>query len=220
MNILILHADLSQPSDEYRKYLKMLTQERQERIARQHGNAARLSLILKGLLMLHGLSQHTTDIRISRTQHGKPYLSDRDDIHFSLSHSDGAFAFACDTCPVGIDIQRIEGGQKPALRFFTENERQAVLESPDPDRRFFEIWTAKEAYVKLLGTGLRTALRSFDVLDGSLSCSFYTEIRDGCAITACSENSAATQPVISTLTTEQLMESISARYKETNGGQL
>ena len=46
-----------------------------------------------------------------------------------------------------------------------ENELQYVYEVPkDTQKRFFEIWTSKEAYVKCIGTGMKD-LKNVDVLN-------------------------------------------------------
>ena len=81
--------------------------------------------------------------------------------------------------PVGIDIERIRPVKEGLCRRVCTPEELAYLQaapeelSSDPAslRRFFEIWTGKEAYFKKCGTGI-TNLRSVNVL--SLSRQVHT----------------------------------------------
>lgn len=92
-------------------------------------------------------------VRILRTPQGKPYLEGGGPF-ISVSHTEDVFALAVDSAPLGLDIQRRRDvkARRIGRRMFTEEE-QAMLDGDDPDA-FFRVWTRKEAYGKLLGTGL------------------------------------------------------------------
>ncbi len=100
---------------------------------------------------------------------GKPAIEDVPDFCFSLSHSgDYVIIAVCDRS-VGIDIQeyRHQKAMKSiADNVFTEKEK-AYLESDTSSdmytKRFFQIWSAKEAYIKMTGEGLLRDFKSFDV---------------------------------------------------------
>ena len=87
--------------------------------------------------------------------HGKPFLEDRPDIHFSLSHCRTAVACLVGDSPCGVDVECIRKA-KPALVEYCMNkeERELVFRSATPDIIFTEMWTRKEAVFKLLGTGI------------------------------------------------------------------
>lgn len=72
---------------------------------------------------------------------------------------------------VGIDIEKIKG-VKPDIvgRFFTIDEIEYIfLANEDVDRRFYEIWTKKEAYIKWSGKGLSMPLVSFSVFNKDIA---------------------------------------------------
>ncbi len=89
-------------------------------------------------------------------------------VWFNISHTPGLAVLAySEQTDVGIDTERIR--KKPAAvakRFFTEPE-QRYLEDGDEDEtvseRFFRIWTAKEACMKLTGEGLRLSPEKIEV---------------------------------------------------------
>ena len=90
---------------------------------------------------------------------GKPFLPDCP-LGFSVSHSGSALliALAWDT-DVGVDIERLRDDFAPeaiAPQVFSFQEQAALKQAPRGERpaAFLAQWTAKEAYVKALGTGL------------------------------------------------------------------
>ena len=102
---------------------------------------------------------------------GRPYVPGSP-YRFSISHSENMVAVAVHTADVGIDVERIrEAPMALARRYFCAEENLylfghepkdadfAAHATPDVLLRFFEIWTAKEAYLKSMGRGL-THLRS------------------------------------------------------------
>ena len=119
-----------------------------------------------------------TDSVLHRDSSGQPYLTGCD-LFVSLSHCDDMVACAVSEEPVGIDIERIRPVKEGLCRRVCTPEELAYLQaapeelSSDPAslRRFFEIWTGKEAYFKKCGTGI-TNLRSVNVL--SLSRQVHT----------------------------------------------
>lgn len=110
----------------------------------------------------------SVDYTLEKNDHGKPRIAGRTDFHYNLSHAGNWVVIAWASGEVGIDIEKISwdaGKARLARRFFTENEQAYVFrDAEDPAERFFRIWTAKESYLKYLGTGLSKALDSFDVL--------------------------------------------------------
>lgn len=92
-------------------------------------------------------------IEIEKGKNGKPYIRGYDNFHFNISHSDSAIAVAVDTDEIGVDIEKLRKADfRICNRFFTEREKEYVGNS---DRRFFQIWTKKEAYIKKHGLALK-----------------------------------------------------------------
>ncbi len=90
---------------------------------------------------------------------GKPFLL-HCRLRFNASHSGPVLllAFAWDQ-EVGIDAERLRDDFVPeelAVQVFSPREQEALCAVPPGERRaaFLSLWTAKEAYVKALGTGL------------------------------------------------------------------
>jgi len=74
-------------------------------------------------------------------------------LHFNLSHSGDLALIALATVPVGVDLERDAPADAQALAqiWFTPAE-QARLARGDDD--FLSLWTAREAVLKAMGTGL------------------------------------------------------------------
>lgn len=90
---------------------------------------------------------------------GKPSLNNSR-LRFNASHSGAVLllAFGWDQ-EVGVDVERLRDDFVPeelAVQVFSPREQAALREVPAESRHaaFLSLWTAKEAYVKALGTGL------------------------------------------------------------------
>jgi 4'-phosphopantetheinyl transferase len=87
-------------------------------------------------------------------------------IDFNISHSGDLVAVALAGDRVGIDVEDFlarEADVASLHRYFAPCERASLLELPPQARRrrFFELWTLKEAYLKARGAGLGLSLGSF-----------------------------------------------------------
>lgn len=100
-------------------------------------------------------------IQFEYSAKGKPFLKKNLelDLFFNLSHA-GVWAALALTkgSEIGIDIECIDPQldyEKLATQFFSHYERDKLMQfSPERRRRgFYRIWTAKEAWLKCLGTG-------------------------------------------------------------------
>ncbi len=118
---------------------------------------------LKSYLMLAELLKENFNLEefsISVGEHGKPYLAEHPDIHFSISHCRNGIAVAVSDHPVGIDIESFRK-VSPALidRCMNSQEKAAIQASDNMEREFSRFWTRKEAVFKLLGTGITDNIR-------------------------------------------------------------
>jgi 4'-phosphopantetheinyl transferase len=150
-------------------YLALLSaEERQRHMELRRAEARRQFLIGRALLRLtlaRQLHCEPAALAFGRSAQGKPVL--REPVagwHFNLSHSRGWAALALsDAGEVGVDVE-FRGRRNDlagiAQRFYQPAEAQALAALPEGlrRRRFFELWTVKEAAVKALGRGIAIAL--------------------------------------------------------------
>ena len=183
-------------------YTQFVSKDRQDKIDRlQHENDKILSLTA-GLLAKYGLPENA---EIDYNNHGKPLVKNIPDLYFSLSHSKNLVAFVKSTQPVGIDTELISQRRiHVQKRFFTENENHFIEQSNNPDTAFFRIWTAKEAYVKMIGTGLSKPLSSFDVTGGDTNAHFYHFFYKKFIITVCTKQKIPVKPTVKILSGEDI----------------
>lgn len=86
-------------------------------------------------------------------EHGAPYLEHGP--YFSISHSRQGIAVAVSDKPIGIDIEGLRHVDDGLVRkAMSEKEQEQINSSTVPEREFIRLWTRKEAYVKMLGTGI------------------------------------------------------------------
>lgn len=107
---------------------------------------------LAGELLLRSLlAQLGIDAVPERLPSGQPVLSGSD-AFVSIAHCDDYIVCAVSDRPVGIDIEKRRPLKPGMIRRVCTPEELAYVQ--DDETRFFEIWTAKEAWFKLQGTGI------------------------------------------------------------------
>ncbi|URA09257.1 4'-phosphopantetheinyl transferase family protein [Thermospira aquatica] len=97
--------------------------------------------------------------------YGKPFLASHPHIHFNLAHSGRIVLFGIAEEDIGVDVEFCRPREYSALakRYFHPIEQ--AWASINWAERFYEIWTAKESYLKAIGIGIRKKLSSFSVID-------------------------------------------------------
>lgn len=116
-------------------------------------------------------------VSIDRSGNGRPVVAGGP--HVSVSHSHDVVAVACtDAAPVGLDVEMIQG--EPELLEIAVSPLD-VLEATA--HRVLVTWTMKEAYLKAVGTGLRTSPAAV-ALSGNGTRAQVTDAPDGLPLPA------------------------------------
>lgn len=94
-------------------------------------------------------------VTIGRSASGAPVLLAPDArLHLALSGRDDLVAVALAEAPVGVDIEPVGAPFEAPLNVLHPDERAALAAmGADAHDHFMRLWTAKEAYLKALGTG-------------------------------------------------------------------
>ncbi|WP_221568722.1 4'-phosphopantetheinyl transferase superfamily protein [Alkalihalobacillus sp. TS-13] len=104
-------------------------------------------------------------LSIKRTVNGKPYTTNAD-CYFNISHSGEWIVCGVYDKPLGIDVEQIRTiDVNIAKRYFSPTEAESLFKRAQQERLqyFFELWTLKESYIKMLGTGFNMPFNSFSV---------------------------------------------------------
>lgn len=110
---------------------------------------------------------------IIRGEHGKPCFSDGDGF-LSITHTAAGdlkiWIAVFSESEVGIDAEslgrRVDKAVAIAGRYFTEAETKYLAGLPEADRAraFIRLWTMKEAFLKMKGTGIAGGLDSVELV--------------------------------------------------------
>ena len=122
-------------------------------LSRKNPDSIKQSLCaLNGLVwLLRKAGVRESGLILERSANNKPYFANSG-VRFSLSHSEDCFACVISSTEVGIDIETKKITQDKieliSTRFFNSGERAFVSENIQ--KNFLKVWTAKEAYTKML----------------------------------------------------------------------
>lgn len=122
-----------------------------------------MKMLKQGFAELFSLEFDET--KIKRTSFGKPYYEGEADIYFNISHCPSAVAVAVSRNPVGIDVEGVRKIKYGTVKkCCSAEEMEYVLGEKDKNlsdeatKRFLQVWTLKESYVKMTGEGLRMSV--------------------------------------------------------------
>lgn len=145
-----------------------LSESRREKISSMKYLEGKRQSLGAGLLLAYGLRRLGLEEKSARIIYGgnkKPYLADREDLFFNLSHSGTLVMAAFAGSEVGCDVEQVKQANFRVARRFFAPEEQAYLEScateAEKNETFFRLWTLKEAFLKVTGEGSRLPLSDF-----------------------------------------------------------
>ena len=165
------YYDINKMSDDlYNKGLDSIPLIRKKEILKKaNTNDRKLSLagdILtrKYLSRLYNIPEEKLEIK--KGEKGKPYVLNIP-AHFNVSHSGDYTVLAISDRPIGIDLEIIRDFSAIlAKKYFNEDELKYISGNSSSRKKslmqkcFYEIWTAKEAYLKFTGKGIAGGINS------------------------------------------------------------
>lgn len=150
----------------YNELYRRASADRRLRADRYRRQEDKLRCVTADALLRRALG--TDCYQIQKGKNGKPYVEDRPDFHYNLSHSGRYVVIAWGNTEVGIDVQQHDATadlEGIGACFFTSDEIIYIREDANKrTERFYEIWTKKESCLKYTGEGLRRNMRSFSTL--------------------------------------------------------
>lgn len=147
--------------------LSMLQPQRKKQLASLRFEEDKKRCAAAGLLLWkHLYHEHPENYSVSYNACGKPSVLNAP--FFNLSHSNELVMLAICDLPVGCDLEHV---RKAVLSHHVFHpEELSFLSSITPgnkrDFEFLRLWTAKEAFLKAIGTGISAKASSFDLSKG------------------------------------------------------
>lgn len=169
--------------DQIEKYYSLMAPEKRARVDRFRFDEDKKRTVCGEMLARQMIAKacgvREEALRFSVGEHGKPYTPSAV-VQFNISHSGHYVLCAVSEYPVGADIEMIRPMDDRMIHYVcTDDELAYVTDGAVTEeeqlRRFFRVWTVKEAYFKCCGTGI-TDLKSVCIFDEALlSCTktFY-----------------------------------------------
>ncbi len=150
------------------RLLNCVAPDKKERLKRFYHMKDTLRGLFADLLIRDVIIQKTglknEDISFTANDYGKPFLKDRDDVQFNLSHSGVWVVGVIDQQIVGIDVERVqEIDLDISKNYFSPDEHEDLMSKADKFDYFFTLWALKESYIKILGKGLSHPLNAFSI---------------------------------------------------------
>ncbi len=144
--------------------------------------------------------------RKCKNEYGREFL-ESNDVFYNIAHSGELCVCVADKKNCGIDCEKMT--DKSRNNFidgcFTENEKEYIESSSDKKYAFYEIWTRKESYLKMTGTGLGGGIRKTDTTEMDILNKTYNFVLDDYAVCCCGDVCAEKPPTLIKLKNNELL---------------
>lgn len=173
--IHLWQASLDLPSVMIKKLARSLSEDERTRANRfrfeQHRDRFIAGRGILRQLLANYLQVESDCVIFEYSSRGKPQIAsslNQDNLQFNVSHSQdlALYGFTYQRI-IGVDLEYIKDNidyKQLAKRFFTTQELQLINSYPAREQKtiFFQLWTAKEAYLKATGDGLAVSLDTIE----------------------------------------------------------
>lgn len=172
LDILIVCFNQDLQRCEFSHLLSLITVEKRKRIEKYHSYIDAQRTLIGDILARYSICKchnlKNADLNFCANEYGKPFLANMPNIKYNISHAGHYVACVIsEGLSVGIDVEEIKpNDMKIAKRFFAKDEADYLLNQPANlhTKIFYQLWTMKESYIKMIGKGLSIPLDSFSVL--------------------------------------------------------
>ena len=168
--------------EEYNYWFALMDYEKQKKVNKYRNVEDKKRTVIGEMLarklISNQLNINPDEIVFEIGEFGKPRVKDLC-VEFNISHSNDYVVCCTSDKPIGVDIEKIAPVSLKLINkvctqqdidyiFLKKGKR--IADCTDEDigivemKRFYEIWTYKEAYFKCLGTGIRN-LKSYSIGD-------------------------------------------------------
>lgn len=149
------------------KYESFFDEERKQRISEAKSEKRKKELIVSGALLCKALKLAPGEkLFTAAGEKGKPYLPDREDLYYNISHSGDYVLLCLSGQETGIDIQKKVRNNPRLFERISSEEEKKVYSSDDLTLLF----AIKEAYTKLTGLGLSKEMKEITFSEGNNKC--------------------------------------------------
>ena len=191
MHYLIFNDMTQCGEQEVARLLPLVSEQRREQALRYTHTFGQYCCLKSYEMLLHLLVSTPYTLRATPTflynEHGAPYLQDGP--CFSISHCKQGIAVAVSDLPIGIDIEGLRTVDEALVRKTMNQEEQSqIAKSQNPEVEFIRLWTRKEAYVKMLGTGIISDMHGILSDVSSVQWHEIADLDRGYICTICTKN--------------------------------
>lgn len=162
-NAYIMDTDVFSDAAVFDTCVNMVSEYRRSKVNRLSRIEDKRTSLAAGMLLAYALDKRfgvkERDVSYTCDKGGKPHISGNEDVHFSISHTSGFAAVIVGDEPCGIDIECVRRFPASVVnRLFSPSDIEMCnsddLSDRERDLYAVSVWTRREAYVKLTGTGI------------------------------------------------------------------
>ena len=160
---LLNTSELAQEKS-YQHWYGLMDPERKNKIDRIKPESGKLCSLGAGILMKKALeAEGINDFELCYKGREKPYIKDREDVFFNISHSGEMVALGISDKEIGVDIEKVKEFQDSLINYVFNDTDISFAKELSPEWGYTRLWTIKESIMKHSGIGIGLEPRKIQV---------------------------------------------------------
>ncbi len=162
--LYLLDVSVLEQEKNFKHWYSLMDQSRKNKIDAIKPQNGKLLSLGAGILLKKALeNEGITDFELCYKGREKPYIKDREDVFFNISHSGKMVALGISDKEIGVDIEKVKEFKESLINYVFNDTDISFAKELSPKWAYTRLWTIKESLMKHSGLGIALVPKKIEI---------------------------------------------------------